>query len=363
MNVGALTMPGLGGYGYLQELLQKPQYRSFESFLNPRAQREPSTSVLQPLSSSSDTGNLVRYANPFRSDAARAASETYSLNSTGVGMEAGALTLTRQSTEMRIRTRDGDLVAIHISEKKGTAAYLSAKQDTGKADDKAHTVGLDYQNTRAQASTFDLKAVFQGNEVSDVSIQAESASLEQTSLHVQSQDKGGQTDLEYRSVTATSSSFSFQVEGSLDQEELEAIGSLLEDVDALATEFFDGDVQVAFQKASQLGYDDSEIAGYAFNMVEQETSIVAERYLGDTGDTGLPASVSRPIVGYMERLQRIQDTANLYFEMKVLEVMMDRIAGTRERDTHDEKQGVEASERFRAFNERILNAMLEWVDS
>lgn len=360
MNVGALSMPGLGGYGYYPELFRKPQGRSFESFLNPGTQGEPLTSVLQPLSSSSDTSSLARYANPFRSVPARAASETYSASS--AGMEAGALTLTRQSTEMRIRTRDGDLVKISMSKKEGTAVYFSLKQDTVETDDKAQKLDLDYQHSRAEASTFSLKAVFQGNEVSDVSIQADSASVGQTSFHMQSQDQNGQTDLEYRSITAASSHFSFDVQGRLDQQELEAIGSLMADVDALATEFFDGDVQVAFQKASQLGYDDSEIAGYAFNMVEQETSIVADRYRSETEDTGLPVSISRPIAGYMERLQRIQDTANLYFEMKVLEVMMDRIAGTRERDTHDEKEGVEASERFRAFNERMLNAMLEYVD-
>ena len=368
-------MPGLGGYGYLPEFLQQPQGRSFDSFLNPRGNRSysaPSENTrFQPFSNGGNTGDVLRYAKPLRIAPLNTNIDLYLPNTessrsvveTGVSssMEAGALSLTSQATELVIRTLDGDLVTIHIGEKEQSAAYLTVENRENDKTDDVQGTEVAFQNAKAESSSFDLKAVFQGDEVSDVSIEANSESLEYTNLHMQSKNENGQTDVQYRSVDATSSHLSFQVEGSLDQEELEAIGSLLKDVDALADEFFDGDVQKAFYQASQLGYDDSEIAGYALKLTEQETNIIADRYQRNSGETGLPSSLAKPIAAYTDRLKRIQDTANLYFEMKVLEVMMDRISDTRERDSLDEKEGVEASGRFRAFNERILDAMLEWM--
>jgi hypothetical protein len=61
------------------------------------------------------------------------------------------------------------------------------------------------------------------------------------------------------------------VEGELDTDELKAIGDLLEKVDALATEFFNGDTQAAFSTAAALGFDSSEIAGFALRLSVRET--------------------------------------------------------------------------------------------
>lgn len=57
-----------------------------------------------------------------------------------------------------------------------------------------------------------------------------------------------------------------EVVGNLNQAELAAIGDLLDKVDAVATQFFGGDLQAAFAAAANLGSDSSQIAGFSLQL-------------------------------------------------------------------------------------------------
>jgi len=62
-----------------------------------------------------------------------------------------------------------------------------------------------------------------------------------------------------------------EVNGELDADELKAIGDLMEKVDSLASQFFDGDTQAAFSAATELGFDAGEIAGFALRLSVKES--------------------------------------------------------------------------------------------
>ena len=62
-----------------------------------------------------------------------------------------------------------------------------------------------------------------------------------------------------------------EVTGELDADELKAIGDLMEKVDSLASQFFDGDTQAAFSSAAELGFDAGEIAGFALRLSVKES--------------------------------------------------------------------------------------------
>jgi len=61
------------------------------------------------------------------------------------------------------------------------------------------------------------------------------------------------------------------VQGQLSADELKAIGELVGKVDTLANEFFQGDLQQAFNSAAALGFDSSQIAGFALKLSQQES--------------------------------------------------------------------------------------------
>ncbi len=78
-----------------------------------------------------------------------------------------------------------------------------------------------------------------------------------------------------------SAAFQFEVEGHLDQGELDAINNLLTDVADLSESFFSGGVQEAFEKAMSLGFDTSEIRGFALNLSMSSVERVTQAYSPD----------------------------------------------------------------------------------
>lgn len=78
--------------------------------------------------------------------------------------------------------------------------------------------------------------------------------------------------------------------GSLSAEEDQALSNLLDDVGQLANDFFDGDVQAAFEQAQDISFDSSQLARMELNMRSSTRYSAAQRYqetqqLSDTTDT------------------------------------------------------------------------------
>lgn len=121
-----------------------------------------------------------------------------------------------QSTQLQIRTRDGDLVTIDISRE---AAW---EESTFHSEDAQRTVNG-----------------FQSSE----------------SLS------------ENRRISVT---------GDLDEGELAAIEDLVAQVDDLAATFFDGDVKQAFAATQNLGFDAGELSGFKLDLEKTETQYAVQ---------------------------------------------------------------------------------------
>ena len=82
--------------------------------------------------------------------------------------------------------------------------------------------------------------------------------------------------------------FRLTVEGELDEDELKAINDLLGQVNDLASDFFSGDYDQAFKEALDIGYDASEITGFALRLTHTEVQRFSEAYTADrnSGDSG-----------------------------------------------------------------------------
>ncbi len=167
--------------------------------------------------------------------------------------------------------------------------------------------------------------------------------------------------------------FSFSVEGELDDDEKEAIGALVKDVSKLADEFFNGDLDKAFEQATQLGFDESELSGFSLEMTRVEKISVSQAYQqvaqydnaprGQNRGQGLDQpnqninQLMKPVAGYMKDLlaflekateqlndgndlqQLVSESVNKYLEFKG-------------------EVDVSASlERFAAFNQRLLETI------
>ena len=131
----------------------------------------------------------------------------------------------------------------------------------------------------AQENTFSFSlTTADGDKVNITASAAEAYSARQT------RDESGSR----QSITfSNNQQFSLSVDGELDEGELEAINDLLAQVNDLASDFFAGDYDQAFKEALDIGYDASEITGFALRLTHTEVQRFSEAYAADreTGNT------------------------------------------------------------------------------
>lgn len=73
-------------------------------------------------------------------------------------------------------------------------------------------------------------------------------------------------------------SLSFSVRGELDADELSAISDVLAQVNELAETFFSGDVEQAFNRAQEIGFDTDEIARFSLNLTQVQYKRIEDTY-------------------------------------------------------------------------------------
>ena len=208
------------------------------------------------------------------------------------------------------------------------------------------------QSDSVSAEAFNLSAILGEEEVSDVSYQRSWAERSEDSVQVSQQSDGISTEASYNSRVYTVGSLEFEVDGSLDEGELKAIGDLLQGVDELSQTFFDGDIAAAYEQALQLGYDKTEIAGYALELKDREYSYAEQRYraAGEINQPTIPKGMFRPIGNYMESLNSLAEVDNQQFDGQLLEKLMERVDENREAEEHANRNRAS----FTAFNFELL---------
>lgn len=112
-----------------------------------------------------------------------------------------------------------------------------------------------------------------------------------------------------------SSNFSFSVEGDLNTEELDALTSLMQDINLIAEDFYSGDVQDAFNQAAELEMDKFQLMNLNVTMTQSASYSAAVAYeqvqqldnpLGDNGRhlgqmiQNMDRIMSNPALGFLE---------------------------------------------------------------
>ncbi len=163
------------------------------------------------------------------------------------------------------------------------------------------------------------------------------------------------------SVSATnasysaSQSFSLSIQGDLSEAELVAINDLLGRVNTLAGQFFAGDLDGAFAKAMELGYDSSQIGSFALNLAQAEIQQVTRAYesfepntSGKGNKFGLNNDSLLPLGNFIRDLLDSLDRASVFPEPEgLLAAIGENITGE---TAEDQTQG----RRFSEFMKEIL---------
>ncbi len=146
-----------------------------------------------------------------------------------------------------------------------------------------------------------------------------------------------------------SSSFSYSVQGELDEGEQAAINDLLKDLDKVSRKFFNGNIDQAFNKAARLNYDQDELASFTYSAEQTVTRQKVSAYVSNSNaEPQQVESVPGTIKNYLGEIASLIDEDMPKIPMKqpieaierlFTEIMQARVA--EDSDDDDNKSGIE----------------------
>lgn len=158
--------------------------------------------------------------------------------------------------------------------------------------------------------------------------------------------------------------FGFSVEGELSEEELQAIYDVFEQVDALANQFFSGNIEMAFQKAMELEIDFAQLDSFKLNLTQTEMRAVQYQQAAmaqynevkkqqaeeSAEDYGVEMD---ELPGYLQQWQQALDHLEEHFEnaRDFLDGLVGDVAAQRFPE-QDSKEGW--LERVKVFHEKLV---------
>ena len=268
-----------------------------------------------------------------------------SVNSSSVSFEK------QESGELSIRTRDGDSVKItfeDIEQFELSQRQVQQLVQDANSDDKA---------VDSKPVENDIAATAAASSPTPVNIAEEdSDGTAKQAQEVQSTTKL----IEQNAVFYQENSFTFSVKGELDEDELKAIGKLVADANELAEEFFNGDIETAFNQALELGFDEQELSSFALQLTKVENTQVIKayetvsRFDEDSVDSD-PAKAVKPVADYLEKLLNVLDGSRLQLEdSKSYENVINELINKLGEDVATPDL-ISAINRFNEFNQKLVN--------
>ena len=261
----------------------------------------------------------------------------------------------RSLIENRINALESDLLGIQNENQLAAGGVASA---------------LNVNSSNSESASLTIRTR-DGDEVqlSFESLRAYQYASQQTVAYTTEQGQGGEGN-GYQNIVATDSTsysyfdrqgISFSLKGELDEGELTAIADLVESVNDLADTFFGGDLDKAFEKALELGFDDQELTGYALQLNRtQQTEVVktygAIQHYRDGSESGSHGDEAKPVAQYLNKMLNVFDSARQQLASgedfnTLINGLINEMKDVQVPDL------VTAINRFHSFNQRLLDAM------
>ncbi|BCU06997.1 DUF5610 domain-containing protein [Allochromatium tepidum] len=153
--------------------------------------------------------------------------------------------------------------------------------------------------------------------------------------------------------------YGFSVKGDLSVEEIDAIQNLIRDVGSLAKDFFNGDVQKAFEQAPDVRFDSSQLASMNLTMSRSESYSAARVYEG-TQRLEQPEQMQnagRRLGHMMRELRESAERPELGFLSRPDQAAGRILQGLVEQDGRFQNADADRQARYREYVERLLSSL------
>ncbi len=192
----------------------------------------------------------------------------------------------------------------------------------GIEDIKARSNGVETGNYSYKAAAFD--------ETRNISLTILTRDGDKVTIDIHQARGAGGSQLEMTGSDGTSKSaeqysysdgrLAFSINGNLDADEVTAIRELIDNVAGLAKTFYSSDFEKALGQASAIGFDSTELSGFALDMDYRQTQYTAsaEQYSGGGrkhrqgwGSNVIPGDIADRLRHGMDRTHRLMKTPAL----------------------------------------------------
>ena len=276
--------------------------------------------------------------------------------------------LKAESGELTIRTNDGDRVNIRFEDLQAFQASQQQLASRVEQQESAADIPPTTASTPQQAQEPLTEGALGANETlaaeparQPQNLQAATPEQSQSDSVEEPLVQEAESENLQSAVFFQQQSLSFSVRGELDEEELKAIGQLVNDANSLAEEFFNGDIETAFNQALELGFDEQELAGFALQLTKVENTQVIKAYenisrYDEQSDRPDEASqAAKPIANYVDKLLDVFDQATRKLEDKdaydsLIADLINRLG-----DEVATPDLISAINRFNGFNQQLLD--------
>lgn len=130
-------------------------------------------------------------------------------------------------------------------------------------------------------------------------------------------ENGGNGVSSYKASASEELNFTLSISGDLDKEERAAIESLVADVNSLQKDFFEGNLDKAFEKALALGLDSNELVGFSLDLQKSQTSVVNQKYFAVANDNDKNSALLdkelRPLLDFIEQMNALHEKSTQLF--------------------------------------------------
>jgi hypothetical protein len=164
---------------------------------------------------------------------------------------------------------------------------------------------------------------------------------------------------EQNSIYVNNNTLNFSVTGDLSENELNAIGQLVSDANNLADEFFNGDIETAYNEALKLGFDEKELASFALQLTKVESSQVIKTYetvshYGQNETDSEPVKAVKPVAQYLDKMLSVVEASRKKLQDggdfdNMVNTLINRMGEVHTPDL------ITALNRFHSFNQKLLD--------
>lgn len=201
---------------------------------------------------------------------------------------------------------------------KNTESKSASTAHSHHADSKPLRVSylnaLQYESS--SHNSFELSLTTREGDKVNISLEAKLFNrIEHTSYGVRT--RGGQASgMEFSAVSQESTYFRMSIEGDINDEESEAINALLNDVVAIANDFFEGDLNAALEQVLSVDYDSSQLQSFTLDLYSERSEKVRQSYqqveqMGRNHEINAPNNMSDLRSGMLDKLNHLLESIEL----------------------------------------------------